>query len=113
MTIALHQLTDTWNSGATTFTAIEMDVTDTASAADSRLLALQVGGADKFDVDKNGYVTLPGGLRLLGYTSSALPPSTTELPNDKDASIHVDTNTTTVYLAYNYGGSTIVSVALS
>lgn len=46
-------------------------------------------------------------------TSSASDPSTTELPNDKDACIHKNTNSGNVFLAYNDGGSTIVKVQLS
>ena len=43
-----------WNSAATTFTGLKLNVTDTASAAGSNLLDLQVGGTSKFEVDKNG-----------------------------------------------------------
>jgi hypothetical protein len=38
----IYDLTDTWNAGGTSFNAIKMNVTDTASAAASRLLTLQV-----------------------------------------------------------------------
>lgn len=54
MTAALPALTDTWNNGATTFEAVSMDVTDTASAAASLLLNLKVAGTTKYQVDKNG-----------------------------------------------------------
>lgn len=57
------------------------------------------------------YVTLPGGLRLRGFTSSALPPTTSDLPTAKDCSIHQDTNLGTITLSYNDAG-TIKSVAL-
>lgn len=50
----IYDLSDTWNDGATTFTAIKMDVTDTASDASSLLMDLQVGGASKFIVRKDG-----------------------------------------------------------
>ena len=52
----LFNLADTWNDSGTTFTAIKMDVTDTASASDSLLMDLQVGGASKFSVDKDAGV---------------------------------------------------------
>lgn len=52
----IYDMADTWNDGATTFTAIKMNVTDTASASDSLLMDLQVGGASKFSVKKNGQV---------------------------------------------------------
>lgn len=54
----IYDLTDTWNAAGTVFTAIKMDVTDTASAAGSRLFDLQKGGVTQFNVDKNGNVGL-------------------------------------------------------
>lgn len=56
MTVAIHNLTDTWNGSGTTFTAIKMNVTDTASAAASLLMDLQVGGSSKLAVDKSGNI---------------------------------------------------------
>ena len=50
----IYDLTDTWNAGGTTFYGIKMNVTNTASAAGSKLLSLQVGGSEQFGVDKNG-----------------------------------------------------------
>jgi hypothetical protein len=51
-------ITPTWNAGATVFTGIGMNVTDTASASNSALLDLQVGGSSKFNVSKSGALTL-------------------------------------------------------
>jgi hypothetical protein len=48
---------------------------------------------------------LKNNLKHLGYTSSAAAPTVTELPADKDHSIHKDTSAGTVYLAYNDGGT--------
>ena len=56
----IYDMLDTWNAGATTFTAIKMSVTDTASAAGSLLMDLQVGGVSKFSVDKAGRVGAVG-----------------------------------------------------
>jgi hypothetical protein len=53
----IFDLVDTWNAGATTFTAIKMNVTDTASAAGSLLMDLQVGGVSQFRVSKGGRLT--------------------------------------------------------
>jgi len=50
----IFDLVDTWNAGGTTFTAIKMNVTDTASASDSLLLDLQVGGVSLFSATKEG-----------------------------------------------------------
>lgn len=49
-------LTQTWNNVATTFTGMNFNVTDTASASGSRLLDLQVGGVSKASVAKSGEV---------------------------------------------------------
>lgn len=51
-------ISETWNAAAVAFTLIKANVTDTASAAGSLLLDLQVGGASKFKVDKAGAATL-------------------------------------------------------
>lgn len=48
-------LTQTWNAGAVTFQGIKLDVTNTASAAASRLLTLQVGAVEKFFVTPTGF----------------------------------------------------------
>ena len=52
----IFNLTDTWNAGGTTFTAVKMNVTDTASAAGSLFLDFQVGGVSKHSVRKDGRV---------------------------------------------------------
>lgn len=44
-------------------------------------------------------------------TQSTASPTTTDLPTDGDASIHIDTALGKVYIAYNYGG-TIVKTQL-
>jgi hypothetical protein len=54
-TMNIYDMVDTWNAGATTFTAIRMNVTDTASAAGSLLMDLQVGGVSQFYVRKDGF----------------------------------------------------------
>jgi hypothetical protein len=52
----IYDLADTWNDGATTFTGIGLNVTDTASASGSLLMDLQVGGSSQFKVSKDGAV---------------------------------------------------------
>lgn len=42
--------TQTWNAGGVTFTGWRLNVTDTASAANSLLLDLQTGGSSRFEV---------------------------------------------------------------
>ena len=56
--VPISNLTTTWNNVSTTFTGIKLNVTDTASAAASLLMDLQVGGASRFNVTKAGEVSL-------------------------------------------------------
>lgn len=50
----IYDLSDTWAASGTVFTGIKLNVTDTASAAGSLLMDLQVGGSSLFSVRKNG-----------------------------------------------------------
>jgi hypothetical protein len=50
----IYNLSDVWNDGATTFTGIGLNVQDSASAAASNLLNLQVGGVSIASVRKSG-----------------------------------------------------------
>jgi hypothetical protein len=54
----LPDIAQQWNAGGVAFTATRVNVTDTASAAASLLLDLQVGGVSKFSVRKDGTVTV-------------------------------------------------------
>lgn len=67
----INNMTVTWNSGGTTFNAVKMNVTDTASAAASLLLLFQVGGSDKFKVGKDGTITGAGNLSIAGNATIA------------------------------------------
>lgn len=76
----IYNLTDTWNDGATTFNAIKMNVTDAASSSSSLLMDLQINGASKFSVSKDGRINIgTGGFLtealsgLAVYRASALP----------------------------------------
>jgi hypothetical protein len=73
-------LSGTWNTTGTP-TALKLNITDTASNASSALMDLQVGGASKFRVRKNGALTLAGtstdwlidGNQSAGYLAFAGP----------------------------------------
>jgi hypothetical protein len=47
-----------WNDASTVFTGLKLNVTDTASAADSNLLDLQADGTSRFKVNKNGSINI-------------------------------------------------------
>lgn len=78
--VPIHSITDTWNSGVTVYYGIKMDVTNTSSAANSKLFAMQISSANVFDIDKSGDVTLTSvdagaaaGPNLTLYRNSATP----------------------------------------
>ena len=60
----IYDLTDTWNAGGTTFNAIKMNVTDSASAAGSKLVTLQTNGTEHFSVTKAGVGYFSGSLGI-------------------------------------------------
>ena len=62
----IFDMADTWNAGGTTFTAIKMNVTDTASAAGSLLMDLQIGGTSRFSVVKDGGAGAAGAKLVIG-----------------------------------------------
>ncbi len=67
---APYNISQTWNNGAVTFDALTVNITNTASAAASRLINLLVGGVSQFSVTETGLVTLSGNVALgAGYIS--------------------------------------------
>lgn len=72
----IYNMTDTWTDGST-LTSIKMNVTDTSSAADSKLLDLQVGGSSKLTVGKDGAITAVQASSVIPfyYDSQGLFPS--------------------------------------
>ena len=68
----IFNMADTWDQGPTTFTAIKMNVTDTASNANSLLIDLQVAAASQFKVSKGGAVTSAGGILLKSSNNTGI-----------------------------------------
>lgn len=56
----INAMTDTWNAAGTTFTAIKMTVTNTASAAASTFLEFLDGATSRFKIGKLGNMTMTG-----------------------------------------------------
>lgn len=67
----IFDMADTWNDGGTTFAAIKMDVTDTASAAASLLMDLQVGSTSRLSVRKDGQITVRGDLGATPFLTNS------------------------------------------
>lgn len=57
MTVPVANMTATFSNASITYDAIGMNVTDTASNANSTLINLKVGGTSRFNVKKTGEVT--------------------------------------------------------
>jgi hypothetical protein len=57
----LIDVSQTWNNAAVTFTSAKINVTNTASAAASLLLDLQLGSVSQFNIDKTGVVNFAAG----------------------------------------------------
>jgi hypothetical protein len=72
----LLKITSTWNNSGSDFYGIYVDVTNTASSTDSRLINLLVGGSSKFAVDVNGNVYINGDISTVGDTSFNLEDDT-------------------------------------
>ena len=88
----IYDLADVWNDGATAFSAIKVNVTDTASAAGSSLMDLQVGGVSKFRVDKGcGGVVFEQGA-VAGRTKISLPDYSEISPNNGRVGISASGN---------------------
>ena len=73
----INNMSVTWDSGGTTFDAVKMNVTDTASAAASLLQNFQVGGVAKFTVGKDGVVSSAGAIKPTVNDGAALGASGT------------------------------------
>jgi hypothetical protein len=68
----------TWNNAATTFTGLKLNVTNTASAAASNLLDLQIDGTTKFSVSPSA-INWPGSNKIFSFTQAFFGSSTSGL----------------------------------
>jgi parallel beta-helix repeat protein len=92
---------------------LEVWPTTTQPATELSVGVMAPGGASvRGGLRADGSALLPGGLHLVGRTSSAAAPTTAEVPADKDLALHKNTATGAVTLAYNDGG-TVKTVVLA
>lgn len=97
----IYDLNDTWNDVVTAFTAIKMNVTDTASASGSKLLDLLIGGTSKFSVKKDGSVEVNGSSFRLENTSSA---GSTTISQAGAGDVVIETDGTTKFIVDGTSG---------
>ena len=95
----IYDLTDTWNAAGTVFNAIKMNVTNTASAAGSKIVSLQVGATDRFTVDKDGNGYFSGNVQSGGSLSAS-----NFHTSGNSGTIGMQDNTASI-MAYNATGS--------
>jgi hypothetical protein len=67
----------TWNGAGVTFRAIDIDITDTSSAAASSLIDISVGGVQEFLVRKDGAVAINTGTIEAALTIAGVAEDTT------------------------------------
>lgn len=65
-TTPVLSLAQTWNDAGTTFTGLRLNITNSASAAASLLMDLQVGGVSQVKISEGGGITALGGLTVAG-----------------------------------------------
>lgn len=109
-TMNIFDMADTWNDAPTTFAAIKMNVTDTASAAGSLLMDLQVGGVSKFSVSKSGIViasTLLSSFDFqVGATGTLYWNGRSRIASPADGQFTLLNQASTDFSRLNFGGTT-------
>ena len=96
----------TWNNAGATFYGIDVDVTNSASGANSRLLNLSVGGSDKFNIDLTGNISMHGGITFVNETNFDIKDNTTDAFTVKEGTnkyIDIDTNNGSELITFGTG----------
>ena len=96
----------TWNGASTVYHGIQVDITNTTSAASSRLLQLNVGGANRFDVDVDGNTKIEGTLTADG--NALFNGDITLNADNKNFKIQLDNGTDKFTVASATGNTAIV-----
>jgi hypothetical protein len=68
----LLNFAQTWNNAAVAFTALKLNITDTASDAASMLFDFQLGGSSLLKLTKGGSFTLSSGVLFIGSGSQLI-----------------------------------------
>ena len=99
-------MTQTWNAGAVVFEGFKINITDTASAAASLLMDLEVGGTSRFAVRKDGAVTAGS---WAASTIAANVGGTGQSSYAVGDILYADTTTTLAKLAAGATGNVLLS----
>jgi len=103
--------TATWNNAATAYTGFLSNTIDTASASNSLLMDLQVGGTSRFKVTKEGHVTSVGSVTIGGGNSLGFSSGTTITPSSNGV-LALLNNTGADFGRLQFGGTTSAFPAL-
>lgn len=113
--VNIYDMTDTWNNGATVFSAIKMNVTLTAAAALSSLINLQVDGTTRFRVDST-YGAVVVGVPTTNATVGVLNGKVNILPGATGSSmgayLDVSINNTNSGQAFAFGNALFAEFTL-
>lgn len=103
----IYDLTDTWSAAGTVFNGIKLNVTNTASAAGSKLMTLQIGGTEFFGVSKEGDVRIGNGgdLRLGSATGTTTSGGDSQIFNDANNMIFTTGTTAAERVRINSSGN--------
>jgi len=102
----LVNVSSTWNNASAVFYGIDLDVTNTASSTNSRLLNLSVGGADKFNVDVDGNVYLTGNISYANAVNFNIQDDTADaFVVQEGSNKYIDIDTTNDAELLNLGNS--------
>ena len=97
-----------WNDASTVFTGLKLNVTNTASAAGSKLLDLQSGGTSQFKITSTGLLKAEGQGVLPGGTESGLHLGTARYFALRSAS----TSLTSVYIQNSSASNAVASLSV-
>ncbi len=101
---SMVSLAGTWNTTGTP-TAIDLNITSTASNGASLLMDLRVGGTSMFRVRKDGSTTIAGTL-VAGVSSSVQFNGRAVIQSTADSILLITNNAQTDFNRMNFGGST-------
>ena len=98
----IYSLTDSWTSSGTSYVGIGLDVTNTASAADSKLLSLAVDSTTVFSVGVSGNIT-SGSITSAGasFSDSVAVSGDPSISSEDSLEIRIDSDNNSTTQAFS------------